>query len=215
MKRLVFAKKLTALMAVAGTMVFSSAASADIIKQDDNGFFVAHQIEVAATADEAYAMLRAPAKWWSPEHSWTGDADNFYMDAQATGCFCELIPASQEGGPRGSVEHMRIVYAQPGKMLRLSGSLGPLQAEAVQGSMTISLKPSEMGTIIRFEYVVGGYMRFPVEGIAPAVDSVVGEQVSRLAKILGPVADISVEESGAKDAEGTEADETAKSADDE
>ena len=145
-------------------------------------------------------MLRAPAKWWSPEHSWTGDAENFYMDAQATGCFCELIPAPKEGGTRGSVEHMRIIYAEPGKMLRLAGSLGPLQAEAVQGSMTISLKPGETGTIIRFEYVVGGYMRFPVERIAPAVDGVVGEQVIRLAKILGPVAEISQGQSGASDA---------------
>lgn len=219
MKRLAFAKNFTVIMAAAAMAVFTPIASADIIKQDDNGFFVAHQVEVAATADEAYAMLRAPAKWWSAEHSWTGDADNFYMDAQATGCFCELIPASKEGGPRGSVEHMRIVYAQPGKMLRLSGSLGPLQAEAVQGSMTISLKPTLTGTIIRFEYVVGGYMRFPVERIAPAVDAVVGEQASRLAKILVPVLEISEGQGGASDAEGIEdndADnESAKSSDDE
>jgi hypothetical protein len=200
MTRLAFAKKLTAIMAVAGATISASTASADVVKQDDNGFFVAHQIEVTANADDVYAMLRAPAKWWSPEHSWTGDAENFYMDAQATGCFCELIPAPKEGGARGSVEHMRIIYAEPGKMLRLAGSLGPLQAEAVQGSMTISLKPGETGTIIRFEYVVGGYMRFPVERIAPAVDGVVGEQVIRLAKILGPVAEISQGQSGASDA---------------
>lgn len=189
MKRANLTIKLSAFSAALGALSFAPAANADIVKQDDNGFFIAHQVEVTAAPDQVYAMLRAPAKWWSPAHSWTGDAENFYMDAQATGCFCELIPASEEGGPRGSVEHMRIIYAQPGKMLRLSGGLGPLQAEAVQGSMTISLKPGKTGTIISFEYVVGGYMRFPVERIAAAVDTVVGEQVNRLAQILGPVAD--------------------------
>ncbi|WP_438726391.1 SRPBCC family protein [Parasphingorhabdus sp. DH2-15] len=173
-------------MALTGTAVFAvSPASAEIAKQDDNGFFITHEVDVTTSPDESYEMLRAPAKWWSAQHSWTGDAQNFYMDAQATGCFCELIPASKEGGPRGSVEHMRIVYAEPGKRLRLTGGLGPLQAEAVQGSLTISLKPNANGTTIRFEYVVGGYMRFPVEQIAPAVDTVIGEQVSRLGEVLG------------------------------
>src|SRR3546814_3111328 len=38
---------------------------------------------------------------------------------------------------------------------------------------------------IRFDYVVGGYMRFKVSEIAPAVDRVLGEQLVGLAKALG------------------------------
>ncbi|MEO1045350.1 MAG: SRPBCC family protein [Pseudomonadota bacterium] len=162
-------------------------AHAEITASSDNGFVTTHDVEVSTDPDATFAMLRAPAKWWSAEHSWTGDADNFYMDAQATGCFCELIPASTPDGSRGSVEHMHIVYSEPGKMLRMVGALGPLQSEAVTGSLTITLTPSDAGTKIRFEYVVGGYMRFPMETIAAAVDGVIGEQASRLSMVLGPV----------------------------
>jgi len=168
-------------------LLFAHPANAELVKQDANGFVVRHEVEVVSNEDDTYDMLRAPAKWWSGEHSWTGNAENFYMDAQATGCFCELIPAKREGGPRGSVEHMRIVFADPGKTLRLVGALGPLQGEAIQGSMTISLTPTDNGTSVKFEYVVGGYMRFPIEVIGPAVDGVIGEQASRLADVLGLV----------------------------
>lgn len=174
------------IMSTAAIMLAAPAA-AEIAERSDNGFISVHEVEVSTDPDKTFAMLRAPAKWWSPEHSWTGDAANFYMDAQATGCFCEQIPAATDGGERGSVEHMRIVYTNPGKMLRMVGALGPLQSEAVTGSLTIVLKPSDAGTKVRFEYVVGGYMRFPMESMAPAVDKVIGEQASRLAMALGPV----------------------------
>ncbi len=58
------------------------------------------------------------------------------MDGQATGCFCERFPDRQ-----GSVEHARILYIQPPQMIRLSGALGPLQAEAVVGTLTFKLAP--------------------------------------------------------------------------
>ncbi len=39
-----------------------------------------------------------------------------------------------------------------------------------------------------FEYVVGGYMRYPGEKIAASVDVVMGNQLVSLAKLFGPVA---------------------------
>ena len=182
-----FGKALTSIAAVAA-IGFAPAAHADIIKKDENGFVVRHMAEVKASPQDVYKTLRAPAKWWSPEHSWTGDAKNFYMDAQAGGCFCELIPAAREGDERGSVEHMRIVFAQPGKLMRLSGGLGPLQSEAVNGTLTIAIKPTSKGTtIVGFEYIVGGYMRYEMDTISSAVDGVIGEQLSRFSKLLGPI----------------------------
>lgn len=196
---------------ICALILFAQPLQAEIVKQDENGFFVRHQVEVAVNADEAYEMLRAPAKWWAPQHSWTGDAENLYMDAQASGCFCELIPAKEEGGPRGSVEHMRIVYAEPGKILRLVGGLGPLQGEAVYATMTVQLLPADNGTLVRFDYVVGGYMRFPVQKIAPAVDGVIGDQAARLAKILGgPQTDGADENPAAPDGDADGPDETAE-----
>ena len=79
-----------------------------------------------------------------------------------------------------------MLYAAPARGLRMSGGLGPLQSEAVEGTLTITLKPVDGGTRILWEYVVGGYMRQKVPELAPLVDKVLLEQLTRLAAKLGP-----------------------------
>lgn len=177
----------SALVSVLAFFSWSGAANAEIVEQSDRGFVVKHQVEIPAEPFEAYNMLRSPAIWWSADHSFSGNAENFYMDAQAGGCFCELLPVSEgapEGTQRGSVEHMRIVYAEPGKALRMRGALGPLQSEPLTGVLTIVFKPEGDGTQVTFEYVVGGYMRFRPDDIVPAVDAVIGEQSVRFARLF-------------------------------
>jgi uncharacterized protein YndB with AHSA1/START domain len=184
-------------------------AAAKLIDQTDGGFTTAHSARVAATPDDVWKMLRMPQKWWSGEHSWSGNAENFWMDTQAGGCFCEKLP----GGPDtlGSVQHARILFAKPGELLRLSGALGPLQGEAVTGTMTIQIKAAEGGSLIRFDYVVGGYMRFKVGDIAPVVDRVIGQQVAGLAKALGGALPMAGEGEGdAKPPAGDDLADTAK-----
>lgn len=166
------------LMLAAG-LVPVTPAMAEVTGQSPLGFAVHHETEIAASPDDVWKTLRAPARWWSAEHSWSGDAANFWMDAQATGCFCEKLPA-KDGKPMGSVQHARILYADPGRLLRLSGALGPLQGEALTGTLTITLTPKDAGTTVAFDYVVGGYMRFSPEEIAPAVDGVIGQQLTGL-----------------------------------
>ena len=173
-------------------------AAAKVIDESDAGFTAAHSVRVAASPDDVWIMLRAPQNWWSKEHSWSGDAANFWMDAQAGGCFCEKLPGGE--GAMGSVQHARILFAKPGELLRLSGALGPLQGEAVTGTLTIQIKPMEGGSLIRFDYVVGGYMRFKVADIAPAVDSVMGQQLGGLATALGGA--LPAEDAAAKEDSG-------------
>lgn len=185
-------RTLSILAAVAA--ITAAPAYAEVTAQSDHGFVVKHDVSVSVDPDASFAMLRTPAKWWDKDHSWTGNAENLYMDAQAGGCFCELIPnaaTTESGAPqrtlRGSVQHMQIVYVDPGNMLRLSGALGPLQGEAVTGTMTVTLKPIKGGTKLTFEYVVGGFMRMAVPEIASGVDTVIGAQASRFAMALGPL----------------------------
>jgi len=170
------------LAAILGSSLATPAA-AKLIDQTEAGFTSAHSARVAASPDDVWKMLRMPQNWWSGEHSWSGDATNFWMDTQAGGCFCEKLPGGE--GQMGSVQHARILFAKPGEMLRLSGALGPLQGEAVTGTLTIQIKPAEGGSVIRFDYAVGGYMRFKVADIAPTVDKVMGVQLAGLAKALG------------------------------
>lgn len=171
-------------------LAVSSPAAAEVVAQSDAGFVIRLAAEVTATPQDAWKELVNPADWWLKEHTFSGDAANLYIDSQATGCFCEKLPlpkGAPEGRP-GSVEHMRIIHVSPGRVLRMSGALGPLQSEALTGTLTILLKPVNGKTRILWEYVVGGYMRQKPEQIVPAVDAVLAQQLGSLAAKLGPVA---------------------------
>ena len=179
--------------------VLAMPAQAKVIDQSDIGFTIAHSAQVAASPEDVWKMLRTPDKWWSKDHSWSGDAANFWLDSQAGGCFCEKLPPARPGGAPGSVQHARILFAKPDELMRLSGAFGPLQGEAVAGTLTIQIKPTPTGSAIRFDYTVGGYMRFKVADVAPGVDRVLGEQLVGLARALGgslPVAKDGTEGAG-------------------
>lgn len=160
-------------------------AAAEVATSSDSGFVSHNVAEVSAPPAEAWAMLVRPGEWWNGEHSFSGSAANMTIAPVAGGCFCEAIPAGN-GGAAGQVEHMRVVYIDPRvHTLRLRGALGPLQSEAVTAVLTMSVEASGSGSRITWDYVVGGYMRMAMGEMAPAVDGVVGEQLSRLADRLG------------------------------
>lgn len=183
--------RFAAALGLAAILAFGLAApaSAEVVTSSEAGFVTKHVTDVPAAPADVWKALIAPSGWWASEHTYSGDAANLYIDAQATGCFCELLPLpadAPEGTRRGSIEHMHIIYAEPGRVLRLSGGLGPLQSEAVTGTLTITLKAlPEGGTRIQWFYVVGGYARFKFPEIAVSVEKVLGEQVKRLAAKLG------------------------------
>ncbi|MEP3225836.1 MAG: SRPBCC family protein [Parasphingorhabdus sp.] len=164
-------------------------AQAEVSNTADNGFTVKHIELVNGSSEEVWKTLIAPARWWNGDHSFSGNADNFYLVPQAGGCFCELLRTTDEENiksAQGSVQHMRVIFAENNKALRLSGALGPLQGEAVIGTLTIGLQPDGDKTAVSFVYKVGGYMELPIEQIAPAVDNVIGEQLTRLSALFAP-----------------------------
>ncbi|APE28340.1 SRPBCC family protein [Aurantiacibacter gangjinensis] len=165
-------------IAAISALAAASSARAEVVESNASGFVTQDEVVIEAAPSEVWQALVEPGRWWNGAHSWSGDAGNFSVTAEAGGCFCEALP----GG--GSVEHMRVVYAAPDRMLRLSGALGPLQTEALGGSLTIELEETDDGTRVSWTYVVGGYSRFPLEQIAPAVDAVQSEQLRRLHALL-------------------------------
>jgi uncharacterized protein YndB with AHSA1/START domain len=175
--------------ALAALALTPLAARAEVVAQSDAGFVIKHSAEVSADPQAVWKMLIAPAKWWSSEHTWSKNADNLYLDAQATGCFCEKLPKPADAPAdqrMGSVEHMHVVFADPQRgLLRMTGALGPLQGEALHGTLTVTLTKTDTGTRITLEYVVGGYMRFKGEEIAPAVDGMLSGQLAGLVKAVG------------------------------
>jgi hypothetical protein len=188
---IIAAMKKSILLALSGLLI-ATPATAEVKSKSETGFVSGHSGEVLAKPDEVWKRLIAPKDWWNPEHSWSGSVDGFYIDPQAGGCFCERMQEKGADGTaklRGSVEHMRVIFADPGKVLRMQGSLGPLQSEAMLGTLTVAMEPLKdgAGTRLSFSYVVGGYMRYKVADIAPAVDAVLGEQFQRMIKPLGKV----------------------------
>ena len=75
---------------------------------------------------------------------------------------------------------MRVVHAAPGKLLRMIGGLGPLQADALAGAPTTELMPAGQGTTITFTYVVAGRRASGLAALAAPVDGVLAEQYARL-----------------------------------
>lgn len=162
----------------------ASPAAAEVQAASEAGFVSHNVVEVPAGPAEAWSMLFQPEAWWNGEHSYSAAAANMTIAPVAGGCFCEAIPVTN-GMAAGQVEHMRVLYVDPRvRTLRMSGALGPLQSEAVTGVLTMTVEPSGAGSKITWDYVVGGYMRMPMDEMAPLVDAVVGEQLSRLAASL-------------------------------
>jgi uncharacterized protein YndB with AHSA1/START domain len=153
-------------------------AAADVLSTAGNGFEIRQTAHSAASPDKVYAALLLPARWWSPDHTFSGNAANLVLQARAGGCWCETLPNG------GSVEHMRVLYVSPGKSLRLRGALGPFQAMAVNGVMTFTVTGTADGTDISLSYAVGGYAKDGFDDLAKAADHVLGEQLGRLMKLV-------------------------------
>ena len=169
-------------------MVAAAPLSAKVADTSDNGFVTQDVAEVAATPLETWLALIKPGDWWNDAHTWSGDAANMTLTPQAGGCFCERVPGEdREDGFSldGSAGHMSVIQAYPLKNLRMRGGLGPLQGEPATGVLTVTLEEIKGGTRIRWEYVVGGYMRYDVETIAKAVDGVMSQQLAGLRDHLG------------------------------
>lgn len=162
-------------MLLAATMLLGApdAASAEVLNATPASFDIRQVVTIDAPIAQTWATLLVPATWWDHEHTYSDDSANLSLQPQAPGCFCERLPASN-----GSIEHARVHYIQPPRMLRMVGSLGPLQAEAVTGTLTFRLDPeTDRTTRVTLEYVVGGYVRAGADTLAPKVDEVLAAQL--------------------------------------
>jgi hypothetical protein len=79
---------------------------------------------------------------------------------------------------------MEVVNVAPGRTLRMSGGLGPLQGMASAGSMTIGLSPAPAGTKLELTYAVAGYLPAGMSTLATPVDSVLTDQFNRLKNFI-------------------------------
>jgi uncharacterized protein YndB with AHSA1/START domain len=149
-------------------------AQADVRDVQPTLFTIESTVTSTAPPTDVYTSLTNPARWWHPRHTWSGDAKNLVMDAKAGGCYCETLP----GG--GSVQHSRVVWAEPGRRLKLDGAFGPLQDMAVDALMAFTLEPAGTGTKITLTFRASGNFTMETAKLAPVVDQVLGQQLARL-----------------------------------
>ena len=165
--------------AVLGALTVTGAARAEIVSAGPSGFNLRHTAETPNVAPPViWAALADVAKWWDPEHTYSGDARNLSLEPYVRGCFCEKLSLY------AGIEHGTVVYAQPAKTLRVNGALGPLQEFGVNGVMTWQIESAAGGSRITFTYNVGGFADRPLADWAPIVDEVLGGQLQRLARYV-------------------------------
>ncbi len=166
-------KNLRSSLLILGLCV-SASASAEVVETRDGFFKIRSVVLVDLSPATAWrTLVRVPA-WWDSAHTWSGAARNLSLEARAGGCFCEKLANG------GSVQHARVVFAQPGQLLRLDGALGPLQEMPVTGLLTYSLAPDGPGTRITMTYAVAGALTLDSAKLAPLVDQVMTSQLERL-----------------------------------
>jgi uncharacterized protein YndB with AHSA1/START domain len=161
------------LLAVIVVALAQAYASAEIADSAANGFTYKLVVNLQAPPETVYQRLLAVGDWWSSDHTFSGDAHNMSMDAKPMGCWCEKLPNG------GGVRHLQVVMVIPGKMLVMTGGLGPLQSMAATGSMKIGLAPTNGGTQLQVTYSVTGYLPAGMNSLAAPVDGVLTEQFTR------------------------------------
>jgi len=155
--------------------ILASPLRGDVLESTATGFLVRHTAAINAPPAKVYAALTDEiGGWWDPAHTFSHNSRNLSVDAKPGGCFCEKLPNG------GGVQHMSVVYASPGSLLRLTGAIGPLQEEALAGTMTWKLSPAANGTTVELTYTVGGFRAGGFRDIPAVVDGVLRGQLARL-----------------------------------
>ena len=157
-------------------------AQAKIVDMSGGGFTIKHTVDVNKSPAEAYRLFAGRiSAWWDPEHTYSGKSENLSIDVRPNGCFCERLD------DQGNVVHMTVIYAQPGKVLRMTGALGPLQQFATAGVLTIEFSGDAQHSVVNLTYAVGGYIPGGFEKLAPAVDQVMVGQLTRFEQFVKTV----------------------------
>lgn len=172
-------KRLGIALAAVASLMAAAPAHAEVVASAANGFVVRHVVSVPVPATAAWRQFIDIASWWTPEHTYSGQAKNLSLRPRLGGCWCEKLPND------GFVEHMRVVYVAPNQTLRLHGGLGPLQELGVSGAMTIAFEGDGPSTKVTMTYAVGGYTPAGLGPLAPIVDGVLGAQMLRYRQVAG------------------------------
>ncbi len=151
-------------------------AFAEVVGATPADFTIQHTFDTAATPSAVFNAVIQIGKWWSNDHTYSGDASNLSIELKAGGCFCERL---KDGG----VAHGTVLQWKRDSLLRLSTALGPLQSLPVAGVLDFAVKVQEGKTRLTVTYRVSGAGQ-ALDKWAPKVDDVWRLQVARLKRFV-------------------------------
>ena len=155
------------------TLLFCGSVNGQITMKSSTGFLIEIEHQLDVDAKTAYSKLIDDfSKWYDASHSYSGKAENLSLDLKRH-CMYEQL---EKGG---YVRHMEIVFHQPGKQLRMTGGLGPLQGMGVSGAMTWQFSESDGKAKVKMSYAVSGADYLQLDKIAIPVERVLSDQVTR------------------------------------
>ena len=168
-----------AMLAFLSLLLLASPARAEVTAAAPGAFTIRAEGEVAAQPQAVWRALSRVERWWSPAHTYSGDAARLRLEPRAGGCFCERWGEGQ------SVEHARVVLVMEHegvRTLRLLGGLGPLQEMGAAGVLTFTVAPHASGAKLTMTSRVTGDTGLGLDQLAPLVDGVLMEQFGRLSR---------------------------------
>jgi hypothetical protein len=154
-------------------LLAASPAGAEVVSASPNGFEVRQTVNLVVAPNVAFAAFGDLPGWWDPQHTYSGKSSNLSLDMTPGGCFCERFPDG------GGIEHMHVIYVEPGKHVILTGALGPLLYEATTGVMDVTVKSGAGGSQLVLDYRVAGFAKGGADKLAAGVDAVLAEQMKR------------------------------------
>jgi len=169
-----------AVLTAIAMLAWATGAHGEVTGSWDTGFSIENRTTTQASPEVTWTALGQVGRWWSSDHSYSGDAANMTLEMKPGGCWCEAVPG-------GGVEHGRVIMIMPeARTLRLSAALGPLQPTAVTGILTWTVKPTDTGgsEIVQTYRVSGGAPG--TDAMSAPVDAVLAEQLGSLRSYVEP-----------------------------
>jgi hypothetical protein len=173
----------TRMLAIAalGAACAAAPALAEVKQAAPDGFALGFTRALDVSPAKAYAAIASIERWWSGEHTYSGDARNLSLGAAAGDCFCERW--KDAAGRENSVRHGVVLMALRDQAFRIEGALGPLQGLGVNGVLSIGTRAEGTGTVLTMAYKVNGSAASGLDKLAPAVDAVLQAQFTRLGNL--------------------------------
>ena len=145
-------------------LALGSPATAEVVHADAHDFEISQSVVVKLRAADALMAFTRVSDWWIADHTYSGNPANLTLEPKPGGCLCEHFPAG------GGIEHLHVTYFEPGKYLILSGAMGPLLHEAVNGVLIVSVKVEGTGSRLTMNYRTSGYANGGGEKFAAMAD---------------------------------------------